>query len=166
MHPPRQRERGSALFVTMMMLILMTGMAMAALDTVTRDQQVAGFQNRVTSSFYAAEAGASEARNLVRGVGDRSETPAFHPPASPATLGDSGIYQYGLPTYYGDPTVLPAPPIRYVADGAPYSNGGNLQMKGQRFVETRWQINVVGTTAAGASSRIEVMATKILSRGY
>jgi hypothetical protein len=178
MHPPlrrqqgsrrqqsSRRQQGSALIVTMMLLIVMIGMAMTSLDATTRDRQVAGYQSQSISSFYAAEAGAAEARNLVRGLGERSETPDFYAADAPATLGDAGIYQHGAPGYYGDPSIAPDPPIRYVGDGDPYSNGGNLQIGGQQFVETRWQINVVGTTPAGAASRVEVMATKILSKGY
>ncbi len=52
-----RREGGSALFVAMMLLILLGLVGFAALETVTRDQQVAGFQNHKRVAFYAAEAG-------------------------------------------------------------------------------------------------------------
>ena len=55
----KRRESGSALIVTVMLLLLLGVIGLSALDTVMRDQQVAGFQNRSTAAFYAAEAGLS-----------------------------------------------------------------------------------------------------------
>jgi hypothetical protein len=55
-HAARRREQGSALFLAVMMLVLMGFLGLAALDRVTRDEQVAGFQNRARTAFYAAEA--------------------------------------------------------------------------------------------------------------
>lgn len=160
----RRREGGAILIVAVVMLVLMGALGLAALETVTRDQQVAGFQKRATSAFYAAEAAAAQARNAVRTVGDRSDTPAMPTPSTPGTLSDTTTYPHGLPTYYGDPAF--ADPIRYVRDGGIYANGGNLQLKGQKFVKTLWQINVVGNAPNGSSRRVEVMEIKILSAGY
>lgn len=159
-----RRERGSALFVTVIMLTLMGALGLAALDAMTRDQQVAGYQTRSRSAFYAAEAAASQARNLVRSVGSRGETPAFPTGAAPTMLGQAVDYQYGQPNYYGDPAF--PNPIRWVRDGTIWANGGNLRLGGQKFVYTLWQINVEGQTADGATSQVEVMQSKILSSGY
>lgn len=166
---PPNHESGSALFVAMMMLVLMGALGIAALDTVTTDAQVAGFQNRATSAFYAADAGAAEARSLIRNVWSRGATPAFHTETAPATLGDTTTYKYGLPSYFGDPAVAPDPPIRYAKDGsgAVAANFGmNLQAKGQKLVETLWQINIEGQGPNGSRARVEVMESKILSKGY
>ena len=46
-----RREEGLALFVTVLMLVLMGGIALAALDTVTRDRQVAGLQVGVAVGY-------------------------------------------------------------------------------------------------------------------
>lgn len=164
--PDRRRESGSALFVAVMMLVLMGGLGLAALETVSRDRQVAGFQSRAQNAFYAADAAAAAARNRVRSVGDRSETPAFPTQGSPQTLGDATLYDQepALPRYYGDPAV--ANPIRWIRDGTPYMSGGNLKVGGQKLVHTLWQANVVGESAAGDSTRIELVETKILSSGY
>lgn len=159
-----RNEGGSALLVTVMLLVLMGGLAMASLEIVTRDRQVAGFQNRSVTAFYAAEAGAAEGRSLVRTVSTRGALPDFPDAGDPETLGDSGTYEHGQPTYYGDP-VFPDP-VRYARDGQIYANGGNMRMGGQKFVKTLWQINVVGTATGGSRSRVEVVETKILSKGY
>jgi hypothetical protein len=161
-HP--HREQGSALFITIILLALMGALGIAALDTVTTDQQVAGVQFRTRSAFYAAEAAAAAARNLVRNVGSRADTPAFPTQGAPAPLGQTASYPYGQPGYYGDPDY--PNPIRWIKDGSVWGQGGNLQMKGQKFIYTLWQINVVGQTADGTSKKLEVVESKILSAGY
>lgn len=160
----RRREAGSALFVTMMFLVLMGALGLAGLDTVARDQEVAGLQNRAAIAFYAAEAGGAQARSLVRGVTSRSDTPAFPTQGAPALLGDGETRSHGVPSYYGDPAVTA--PVRWIRDGLPYAQGGNLQMGGQQLVHTLWQIDVVGRNGGGAASQLELVETKVLSKGY
>jgi hypothetical protein len=156
------RNQGSALFVAVMMLVLMGFLGLAALDRVMRDEQVAGFQNRARTAFYAAEAAVAEARSLLANsaiVSDRSSAIPFHPDTAPRTVGDTALYDREggtLPRYHGDPSFNPA--IRYLKDG-PGLQGGNLQ-PGQGLVETLWQINVVGASPDGSRSRIEVVAVR------
>lgn len=155
------RQEGAALFVAVMILALMGALGIMAFKTVLVDRQVAGFQNRAKTAFYAAEAGAAEGRALVRTVGSRSETP----PLNPRPLGDTALYdrEFAQPSYSGDPAF--ANPIRYIGDGV-MAGGANLQLRGQKFVNTRWQINVQGQSPDGATTRIEVVETKTLASGY
>jgi hypothetical protein len=154
-------QEGAALFVAVLILALMGALGIMAFNTVLVDRQVAGFQNRAKTAFYAAEAAAAEGRSLVRGVGSRTETPNLNPRA----LGDAGLYdrESALPSYAGDPGF--ADPIRYVGEGG-LAGGANLQMKGQKFVNTLWQINVQGQSPDGSTTRIEVVETKTLASGY
>src|SRR5574338_130571 len=158
----RRREEGSALFVAVMMLVLMGFLGLAALDRVTRDEQVAGFQNRSRTAFYGAEAAVSNARSLLANsaiVTDRSSSVSFYSQGTPRQIGDTALYDReggALPRYYGDPAFTP--PIRYLKDG-PGLQGGNLQ-PGQGLVEPLWQINVVGASPDGSRSRIEVVAVR------
>ena len=162
----QRREAGSALFVAVMMLVMMMFLGLTALDRVTRDRQVAGFQDRARSSFYTAEAGIADARSRIRGVGSRGETVAFPSYGSPSYLGNTSLYdrESGLPRFFGDPDFTP--PIRYVGETGTGGEGGNLQMKGQKFAGTLWQINVAGELADGSQSRLEVMEVRVLSTGY
>jgi hypothetical protein len=155
------RQEGAALFVAVMILALMGALGIMAFNTVLVDRQVAGFQNRAKTAFYAAEAGAAEGRALVRTVGSRTETP----PLNPRTLGDAALYdrEFAQPAYSGDPAF--ANPVRYIGDGV-MAGGANLQMRGQKFVNTLWQINVQGQSPDGATTRIEVVETKTLASGY
>ncbi len=65
-HVMRRRESGSALIITVLVMLLLGAIGISALDTVMRDQQVAGYQNRSSTAFYAAEAGVAQAKDLVR----------------------------------------------------------------------------------------------------
>ena len=165
----RRREAGSALFLAVMMLVLMGALGLAAMEAVTRDRQVAGFQNRTRSAFFAAEAGAAQGRNAVRTVGSRNDLP----PLAAANLGDVALYdrERALPQYSPDADF--PNPIRYVQDGR-VAGGMNLGSK-TKFVDTHWQINVVGQSpnAAGvigagraSTARLEVVETKVLASGY
>lgn len=145
----------------MMMLVLMGLIGFAALDTVTRDRQIAGFQSRARASFYAAEAGIATGLNAVRSLDTRDDTPAV----AVTSLGDAATYAAyaGQPSFQGDPAAG-GTPIAYVMDGAP-AEGMNLQVPPQ-FVNTLWRIRVEGDTADGAESHVETMATKVLDSGY
>lgn len=145
----------------MMMLVLMGLIGFAALDTVTRDRQIAGFQTRARAAFYAAEAGIATGLNAVRSSDTRDDTPAI----ATTSLGDAVSYAAyaGQPSFQGDPAAAGAP-IAYVMDGAP-AEGMNLQVPPQ-FVNTLWRIRVQGDTADGAAARVETMATKVLDSGY
>ena len=157
----RPHQEGAALFVSVMILALMGALGIMAFNTVLADRQVAGFQNRARTAFYAAEAAAAEGRSLVRSVGSRNQTPNLNP----RPLGDMALYdrEFALPSYAGDPAF--PDPIRYIGDGT-MAGGANLQMKGQKFVNTLWQINVQGQSPDGSTTRIEVVETKTLASGY
>ena len=71
----RRSERGSALFVAVLMLVMMGFLGVAALDSVARDREVAGLQNRSRTAFYAAEAGLANARQLIHQGGFTRTTP-------------------------------------------------------------------------------------------
>jgi hypothetical protein len=153
-----RRTEGSALLVAVMMLVLMGLIGVAALDTMTKDRQVAGFQNRARLAFYAADAGVNTGLNLVLNAGNRSAKP----PLPLTALGDTVIYPNGRPAFTGDPLV--ANPITYSKDGGPVQ-GMNLQVPVQ-FVNTLWDIRVEGQTPDGGRSHLEAMATKMLDNGY
>jgi hypothetical protein len=158
-----------ALFVTILMLVFMTAIAFAALDTVSRDRSVSGLQNRSRNAFYAAEAAVAEARSLIRNVGNRSTVPAFYDVNNPRLLADLTLYnrEANQPRFYGDPNFVP--PIRYVGEsggGRGTSDGFSLSVAGQRLSSTLWQINVVGESPGGSQARLEVAEVKVMAAGY
>jgi hypothetical protein len=166
-----ERDSGVALLMAVMVLAMMGGLAIMAMDIVTLERDSAGYYNRARNSFYAAEAGAAHGRALLRQVESRAELPPFPAQAAPRPIGNSvdGGVLYdresgNLPRYYGDPAF--ADPIRYVQDSGIIAEGMNLQLKGQKFTGTLWQINVAGESPDGSLSRLEVMAMKALTSGY
>lgn len=160
-----RREGGSALIVTVLLLVLLGIVGLAALETVTRDQQVAGFQNRSRLAFYAAEAGVADAKNRLREVWTTEDTVAFPAQAAAVSMGDTSLFPYGQPSYYADPSVPAA--ISYMDAGAPSVSGGHDQrLGGSTRVNTLWRIRVEGSTPDGARSRLEVVATRELDGGY
>lgn len=158
-----RREQGSALVVTVLLLVLLGVIGLAALDTVTRDQQVAGFQNRSRIAFYAAEAGVADAKNRLREVWAIDQVVAFPDEANAVEIGDTVSFPYGQPLYFGDPSVPSA--IRWAESGVPDCEGNDCRQGGSMKVNTLWQIRVTGRANDGATSLIEVMATRKLDGG-
>lgn len=154
-------ERGSALFVAVLMLAMMGAIGIAALDTATRGRQTAGVQNQAESAFWAAEAGAAEGRSLMRSVSSNSATPNLPTEAAPATLGDPALFdrEATLPQYYGDPAFTD--PIIFLQD-AEFDIPGDSVTQGNGYTYELWRINVVGEgPGSGAPARIQVVATRL-----
>ena len=168
----RRRESGSALIITVMVMLLLGAIGLSALDTVMRDQQVAGFQNRSSEAFYTAEAGVSAAKDLVRqNVFSPTDTVNF----APALIGDSYTYPNGQPQYYGDPraydgALVPDDPILSLKRTLTVSGAGGSNMR--QGTGANWnkfalmQIRVAGQTADGAVSHIEAVTTNQMPGGY
>ncbi len=140
-----QRHRqGSALFIAMLLLVMMGIIGLAALETVTRDQQVAGFLNRKKLAFWAAEGGVSEALEKLRTAGD---------PAAITTtaLADSSTFPTGQPEYQidgavetvGEPGAYPEMNLRIDQNGEPL------------FQLQYYRMTVLGTAPGGSRARIE-----------
>jgi PilX N-terminal len=157
----RRRESGSALFVAVMMLTLMGFLGLAALDRVTRDEQVAGYQNRARTAFYAAEAGIADARRRVR----NDPVPTLPDDTAKIDLADAALFdrEAGLPRYYGDYSV-PDGPI-YVKREKPHQAGGNLQTKGTKLMEKLWEVNALGESPDGSLARLQSIEVTLGSGG-
>ena len=162
-----RREAGSALIVTMLILVLLGMIGLAALDTETRDQQVAGYQNRESLAFYAAEAGVADAKDRLRtGVFATNAQIQFPTQATAVQLGDNVIFPDGQPQYFGDPAAVGGVAVAYQNQGARDTSSGNDLREGrQQWFNTLWRIQVEGQTADLATSRLDVMATKSLPGG-
>jgi type IV pilus assembly PilX-like protein len=165
-----RRENGSALILTVMVLLLLGMIGMSALDTVMRDQQVAGFQNRSTAAFYAAEAGLAAAKDEVRknynyaSIGEAITT--FPTSASPGTFGDTSLYPYGLPKYYADPDVTD--PMKAMDPvSSPGGGGSNMRMGGSNWgYAAPYKLRVVGATPDGAKAKLEAVVMNRIPGGY
>ncbi|MHC4447467.1 MAG: hypothetical protein ACYSXF_06775 [Planctomycetota bacterium] len=171
-----RREAGTALFVSVLLMVLIGALGLAALDTIAVDRQVSGVQNRSLAAFWAAEAAVAQARDLVVRRGEEGTTftyPADFPSVgAPTNLGDAALSSYfrlGLPLYYADPDPALVNPIKFLRQGSGRiaAQGGNLVEGKQKPVEGFWQINVMGQTADGTTRRLEAVEWKLSGqRGY
>jgi hypothetical protein len=169
MQRERRREQGVVMFITVLLLAMMGGLGLAALDTATRDRDTAGYYNKEAAAFYAADAGVEHARALVRDVTSPYEKPNFPDTGNKARLGDGAMYSHlggtgAVPGYYGDPD-FPDPVRSDGQSAGQYSEGMNLQSKGAKAVATLWQINVVGEGSDGETAKLEAKEVKFIFGG-
>ena len=164
-----RRESGSALIITVLVMVLLGAIGLSALDTVMRDQQVAGYQNRSSEAFYAAEAGVAAAKDLIRrNVFSPTDTVNFATQGSPVLLGDTYSFPYGQPKYFGDPK-FPAAIHSLNQTLTVAGAGGSSLRQGMGATWNKFalmQVNVAGQTADGTTARIEVVTTNQMPGGY
>jgi hypothetical protein len=147
-------ERGSALLVSTLLLLLIGLFGLAALGTVTKDQQVAGFQKRKKLAFYAAEAGVAKALETM--------TTAFTPTVPTTNVGDGSLFPHGQPSYRPDSTV--ADPIEHVGNGAFPGMSLNLGQGGTpTYMLSYWRIRVEGRAPGGSVARIETVSGALIA---
>ena len=140
------RRGGFALVLTVMLLLMLASLAFAGLETVQRDQQVAGHQNRSRMALHAADAGLAKAMETLELTGT---------PSIPTTqLGDPALYPHGRPSFEADTSDGPA----VESLGAGGVNGFNLQPTqngAPQFQVEYWKIRVQGNAPGGTRARLE-----------
>jgi len=142
-------EGGSALLITVMLLMMLGLIGLAALNSTTRDQQVAGFQNRKRMALYAADAGIAEALERI--------TTTSAPTISTANLGDTSLFPYGRPSYRSDPTTTS--PTKDLGN-APFPGMGlNLGQGGLPTYQVNyWRLRVQGLSPGGTQAKVEAVS--------
>jgi len=147
-------ERGSALLISTLLLLLIGLFGMAALGTVTRDQQVAGFQKRKKMAFYAAEAGVAKAMETL--------TTEFEPSVPTTNVGDGSLFPHGRPSYQLDSTA--ADPIESLGSGAFPGMSQNLGQGGTpTYMLSYWRIRIEGLAPGGSVARIDTVSGALLA---
>lgn len=165
----RRAERGIAMLIAILILILFGAMAVASMDTVTRDRQLAGIHSQANLAFQAAEAGIAAGMAALRNPAipwpsSAAALATFNPPLPNIPLGDAGDYPEGQPSYVQDPDAPQA--IQYLGVGGECPgwevslNTQNIGGSGLTVLETVFEIRVQGQTQTGARSRIEAAAAR------
>jgi hypothetical protein len=170
----RKRESGAALLVAVLLLAMLGVIGLASMETVTRDRQVAGFQNRARVALYAADAGVAHAVGIIRqqaqtlAPGGEAALEGFNP----AFPGKSGVAMQALgsqfpapgsPSYGMDPNAsdplnvaAAAQAIRYIGKGSPcpgwIMSGGVSEVQ---WREAIWDIRVIGSAPGGGDVAIQ-----------
>jgi Tfp pilus assembly protein PilX len=108
--PVRVRnQRGIALATTLLLVVLLTAMSLTMVLTVGSDMLVNGYYGNERGSFYAADSGATLARQaIVSGI--LSSVPStFSNTVQPIPPGTETSVQNSVNTTYSAPTVVTAP---------------------------------------------------------
>jgi hypothetical protein len=149
-------QGGFALLLVILLLLMLASIGLAALNTVQRDQETAGFTNRKRQALYAAEAGVSRALQTLRATGT--------PTVPNTSLGDGTIFPYGQPSFRPDPTV--ADPIKSVGIGGAPGMNLVLDQNGTATYQVQyWKIQVQGDAPGNTVSRLEVVSGALIASG-
>jgi hypothetical protein len=150
----QKREAGIALLASVLLLLMLASIGLAALNVVERDQQVAGYLNRKAIALHAADAAIARALDTMATTGT--------PNVPPTTMGDSTLYPYGQPSYRTDTTS--AAPIEKTGKGTLGGHTLNIGSNGGAQFEVQyWKIRVQGEAPGGSIARVEVLTGALIS---
>jgi Tfp pilus assembly protein PilX len=149
-----RRQEGFALLITVLLLLMLASLAFAGLDTVQRDQQVAGFLNRKRASLHAADAAVSKAMETLNQTGT---------PTVPTTsLADTTLYPHGQPSYGVDAAAASTVDGLGVG-GVPGMNLQPTQNGVPAYQMQFWRVRVQGNAPGGTVSRVEFGTGSIIA---
>ena len=154
-HPIRS-QRGSAMLIAMLVLVLMGMIGLASLDTVMRDRQIAGYQKMADTALYAADAGVAKSLDLLH----KEVTTAALAPGDclSAKLGATDLG--GGIGYAPDPSA-PTDEICMLASAEPCAEVDASIEQGQPvYLYTVWNVRVEGTAPGGATARVQATAER------
>lgn len=154
--PPdrRHNQGGFALLMTVLLLIMLASLAFAGLDTVQRDQQVAGFLNRKRVSLHAADAAVAKAMEALSVTGT--------PTVTTTDLADTTLYPHGRPSYSVDNTAASTVDGLGVG-GVPGMNLQPTQNGVPAYQMQFWRVRVQGNAPGGTVSRVEFGTGSIIA---
>jgi Tfp pilus assembly protein PilX len=154
-HAARQREAGIALLASVLLLLMLASIGLAALNVVERDQQVAGYLNRKAIALHAADAAVARALGTLIANGT--------PTVPNTTMGDASLYPGGQPSYRTDTTA--ANPIQKAGTGGVPGMGltGGMGGSGAAYSVQYWKIRVQGEAPGGSIARVEVLTGSLVA---
>ena len=142
---PSAGERGVALFVAILLLLVITVMGLALLFTASIEQTLSGTETRISKIFYAADSGIEYAAAML------NSTLTYN--GGPMPVGVSSHYPGG-----GGPdmSVTIAPPVLLGYSVLP---GDQLQSAGRGYGTAQIVENVYALTSTARSTKIEASKT-------
>lgn len=142
---PSAGERGVALFVAILLLLVVTVMGLALLFTASIEQTLSGTETRISKIFYAADSGVEYAAAML------NSTLSYN--GGPMPVGVSSHYPGGVAA---DMNVTIAPPILL---GYSILPGDQLQSAGKGYGTAQIVENVYALTSTARSTKIEASKT-------
>lgn len=153
----RRREGGTALLVSVLMLVLMGLLSMASLDTVMRDRQIAGYTSRARAALYAADAGIAASLDMVR-------TAPLPTALAPGDCITTVLPTTTLPngTSYQPDTSAPTSNVCMLSSADPCSElDASIEIGvGSIYLYTLWDMRIQGQTADGAIARVQATSQR------
>ena len=143
---PRGREKGIALFVALLLLLVVTVMGIALLLTASFENTLIGTENRISKIFYAADSGIEYGSAMLNSTLDYNGS-------NPMPGGVSSHYP-GSPT--SDMEVTIQPPIFL---GYSLPPGEQIQSEGKGYGSSQVVENFYALTSSARSTKIEASKT-------
>jgi len=140
-------ERGIALIIALLVLLVLTLIGISAISTTTFENRISGNERAAAEAFYTAEAG------LEKGL---AQLPSTAPIPVTSLIGGSS-YWSGGPKDKGDPKPFIAHGD-YVDYGGPASSGMDVA-DNPPGTYTRYQINATGQSF-GATREVEAQVLR------
>jgi PilX N-terminal len=140
------REKGMALFVAILLLLVVTVMGIALLLTASFEQTLIGTENRISKIFYAADSGIEYGAAMLNSAID-------YKGSNPMPVGVSSFYP-GSPT--ADMVVTIAPPVFL---GYSLPPGEQFQSEGKGYGSSQVVENFYALTSSSRSTKIEASKT-------
>src|SRR3954470_16815266 len=97
----RKNEDGVALITTLLLLLLMTGMAVAMVFSVNSDMMINGYYRNFRGSFYAADSGLNIARQQMLNQILASVPATFTATTQPIPAGTDATVRASILSTYG-----------------------------------------------------------------
>ena len=142
----RQGEKGMALFVALLLLLVVTVMGIALMLTASFENTLIGTEARISKIFYAADSGIEYGAAMLNSTIEYTGS-------NPMPVGVSSFYP-GTPS--NDMVVTIAPPILL---GYSIIPGEQLQSEGKGYGSSQVVENVYALTSSARSTKIEASKT-------
>lgn len=142
----RESEKGMALFVALLLLLVVTVMGVALMLTASFENTLIGTEARVSKIFYAADSGIEYGAAMLN-------SSIAYTGSNPMPVGVSSFYP-GNPT--NDMSVTISPPILL---GYSIPPGEQLQSEGKGYGSSQVVENVYALTSSARSTKIEASKT-------
>jgi len=142
----RRGERGMALFVALLLLLVVTIMGIALMLTASFEQTLIGTESRISRIFYAADSGVEYGAAMLNST-------LNYQGSNPMPVGVSSFYP-GTPT--ADMVVTIAPPVLL---GYSIIPGEQIQSEGKGYGSSQVVENLYSFTSSARSTKIEASKT-------
>jgi PilX N-terminal len=143
--PSSGREKGMALFIAILLLLVVTVMGIALMFTASLEQTLTGTENRISKIFYAADSGIEYGAAMLNSQ----------------IVYAGGPMPVGVSSYYpdspaADMLVTIAPPVLL---GYSIKPGDQIQSSGKGYGSSQVVENLYTLTSSARSTKIEASKT-------